>query len=176
MKKVLVLAAHRYPEKSRINHAAVEALSGLADVTVHELMRAYPDFNIDVEREQKLLREHDSIVMLFPFWWYSSPAILKEWQDHVLSYGFAYGSDGKALHGKKLLVATSTGGSAQAYTPEGYNQYAVEALLLPFHAMANKTGMIWQQPALVQGANDITDPLIDEGVNYWLSRVNELKG
>lgn len=176
MNKILILAAHRYPEQSRISKAAVEAFSGLAGVTVHELTRAYPDFQIDVEREQALLRGHDSLVLLFPFWWYSSPAILKEWQDQVLTYGFAYGSDGKALHGKELLVMTSTGGSAQAYTPEGYNRYAVEDLLLPFHATANITGMLWQPPALVQGMNDATDALIDNGVDYWLERLQELRG
>lgn len=176
MKKVLVLAAHRYPDKSRISRAAIDAFSGLSDVTVNELTREYPDFRIDVEREQELLRSHDSVVLLFPFWWYSTPSILKEWQDQVLTYGFAYGSEGKALQGKTLLVMTSTGGSAQAYTAEGYNRYATDALLLPLQAMSNMTGMLWQKPALVQGANDITDAMIDEGVNDWLSRVQELKG
>lgn len=175
MKKILVLAAHRYPEQSRISRAAIDAFTGLPDVTVHELTRAYPDFQIDVEREQDLLRSHESVVLLFPFWWYSTPSILKEWQDQALTYGFAYGSEGKALQGKKLLVMTSTGGSAQAYTPEGYNHYSTDALLLPLQAMSNMTGMIWQKPALIQGANDITDALIDEGVTYWLSRIRSLK-
>jgi putative NADPH-quinone reductase len=176
MKKVLVVAAHRYPDQSRISRATIDAFAGLPDVTVHELTREYPDFQIDVQREQALLSSHESVVMLFPFWWYSTPSILKEWQDQVLTYGFAYGSQGKALHGKKLLVMTSTGGSEQAYTPEGYNRYAIDALLLPLQATSNMTGMIWQKPALIQGANDITDALIDEGVTYWLSRIQELKG
>ncbi len=175
MKKILILAAHRYPDQSRISKAALAAFTSLPNVTVHELTREYPDFRIDVQREQALLTRHDSVVLLFPFWWYSTPSILKEWQDQVLTYGFAYGSQSKALHGKKLLVMTSTGGSAQAYTPEGYNRYATDALLLPLQAMSNMTGMIWQKPALIQGANDITDALIDEGVTYWLSRIQDLK-
>lgn len=176
MNKILVLAAHRSPEESRINRAGVTALKSIEGVTVHELKRAYPDHQIDVEREQALLVEHDAIVLMFPFWWYSSPAILKDWQDQVLTFGFAYGTNGTALHGKKLMVMTSTGGAADAYRTEGANRYTVEELLLPFHAMANKTGMIWQAPALIQGANTITEALIDEGVNCWLSRVQALKG
>ncbi len=176
MNKILVLAAHRAPEESRINHAGVTALKSIAGVTVHELKREYPDHQIDVEREQALLVEHDAIVLMFPFWWYSSPAILKDWQDQVLTFGFAYGTNGTALHGKKLMVMTSTGGAAEAYRAEGANRYTVEELLLPFHAMANKTGMIWQTPALIQGANTITEALIDEGVNGWLSRIQALKG
>ncbi len=174
MKNILVLAAHRYPDQSRISQAAIQAFAALGNVTIHELTRAYPDFNIDVEREQQLLRAHDHVVLLFPFWWYSSPSILKEWQDQVLTYGFAYGSEGKALHGKKLLVMTSTGGDAQAYTPQGYNQYSVESLLLPFHATANLTGMEWQQPALVQGANDMSEAQLDAGLSSWLSRIHQL--
>ena len=89
MNKILVLAAHRYPEQSRISKAAIEAFAGLPNVTVHELTREYPDFQIDVQREQALLTRHDAVVLLFPFWWYSTPSILKEWQDQVLTYGFA---------------------------------------------------------------------------------------
>ncbi|WP_282807655.1 NAD(P)H-dependent oxidoreductase [Hafnia alvei] len=175
MKKVLVLAAHRFPDQSRISHAAIDALKTQKNVTVNELMRHYPDYNIDVEREQKLLTEHDIVVMLFPFYWYSSPAILKEWQDAVLTYGFAYGSQGKALHGKSLMIATSTGGNAQAYTAEGYNRYPVESLLLPFNNMSHLVGMHWLDPYLIQGANDITDQLIDTGMNGLLSRIHELQ-
>ena len=60
-------------------------------VRLHDLYEAYPDFLIDVEAEQALLLEHDVIVFQHPVYWYSSPAILKEWQDLVLEHGFAYG-------------------------------------------------------------------------------------
>jgi glutathione-regulated potassium-efflux system ancillary protein KefG len=174
MKKALILSGHRYPERSRVNAAGLEALRALPNVTVHELTKAYPDFAIDVQREQRLLVEHDVVVMLFPFWWYSSPSILKEWQDQVLEYGFAYGSTGTALHGKPFMLMASTGGSPEAYSPEGYNRYPVEDLLLPFHAMANLTGMIWQEPALLMGANEISDEALDRGVNGWLTRLHVL--
>ncbi|ELY6327881.1 NAD(P)H-dependent oxidoreductase [Cronobacter malonaticus] len=174
MKKVLVLAGHRYPDDSRVNRAAIEALKALPQVTVHELMREYPDFNIDVKREQALLLTHDAVVMLFPFWRYSSPAILKEWQDQVLEHGFAYGTGGDRLHGKPFMLMVSTGGSAEAYSPQGYNRYPIDEFWLPFHAMANMTGMIWQPPALIQGTHVLSDADLDAGVAQWLSRVNAL--
>ncbi|MEL5451721.1 NAD(P)H-dependent oxidoreductase [Serratia bockelmannii] len=157
MPRILVLTAHRTPDESRINKALIEAVRTLPDVTVHELIRAYPDYRIDVAREQELLQSHDAVVMLFPFYWYSSPAILSEWQDAVLTYGFAYGSEGTKLHGKPLQLVVSTGGNAQAYTAEGYNRYPVQELLLPFHAMANLTGMDYLPPHLVQGVFDMSD-------------------
>ncbi|MCU5773380.1 NAD(P)H-dependent oxidoreductase [Erwiniaceae bacterium BAC15a-03b] len=171
MNPVLIVAAHRTPDASRINRAALAALSQQEGVTIHELIREYPDFNIDVTREQQLLNSHDTIVLLFPFYWYSTPAIMKEWLDVVLTAGFAY-AGGTALHGKKLLVATSTGGSAQAYTPEGYNNYSIDALLLPLQNTANRTGMIWQPPQLIQGANDITEQQITDGVTQLVQRID----
>ncbi|MDN0101107.1 NAD(P)H-dependent oxidoreductase, partial [Yersinia enterocolitica] len=99
MPRILVLTAHRKPDESRINHQLIEAIRPLPNVTVHELIREYPDFQIDVAREQELLESHDVIVMMFPFYWYSSPAILSEWQEAVLTYGFAYGSSGDKLRG-----------------------------------------------------------------------------
>jgi len=174
MKKVLVLAGHRTPDESRVNRAAVEAFKTLPQVTVHELMREYPDFKIDVRREQALLLAHDAVVMLFPFWWYSSPAILKEWQDNVLEHGFAYGTGGDRLHGKPFLLMVSTGGGEQAYSPQGYNRYPIEDFWLPFKAMANMTGMVWQPPALIQGTHVLTDSDLDAGVSRWLSHLHAL--
>ncbi|QJW57886.1 General stress protein 14 [Serratia plymuthica] len=157
MSRILALTAHRFPDDSRVNKALIEALNPLPNVTVHELMRAYPDYHIDVAREQELLQSHDAVVMLFPFYWYSSPAILSEWQDAVLTYGFAYGSEGTRLHGKPLQLVVTTGGNPQAYTPEGYNRYPVADLLRPFNAMANLTGMDYLPPHLVQGVFDMSD-------------------
>ncbi|CNJ11593.1 NAD(P)H dehydrogenase (Quinone) [Yersinia aldovae ATCC 35236] len=164
MSRILVLTAHRTPDESRINRRLIEALRPLPTVTVHELIREYPDFQIDVAREQELLESHDVIVMMFPFYWYSSPAILSEWQDAVLTYGFAYGSSGDKLQGKPLQLVVSTGGKAQDYTPQGYNRYPALDLLLPFHAMANLTGMDYLPPFLVQGANEMPEDTLDRYV------------
>lgn len=161
---ILVLTSHRHPDESRINRRLIEAIRPLANVTVHELMREYPDFQIDVVREQELLKSHDVIVMMFPFYWYSSPAILSEWQDAVLTHGFAYGSGGNKLQGKPLQLVVSTGGKAQDYTPQGYNRYPALDLLLPFHAMANLTGMDYLPPFLVQGANEMSEDTLDRYV------------
>ncbi|WP_145588586.1 NAD(P)H-dependent oxidoreductase [Yersinia aldovae] len=164
MSRILVLTAHRTPDESRINRRLIEALRPLPTVTVHELIREYPDFQIDVAREQELLGSHDVIVMMFPFYWYSSPAILSEWQDAVLTYGFAYGSSGDKLQGKPLQLVVSTGGKAQDYTPQGYNRYPALDLLLPFHAMANLTGMDYLPPFLVPGANEMSEDTLDRYV------------
>ena len=62
-----------------------------------------------------MLLAHDIIVFQHPFYWYSSPAIIKEWQDLVLENGWAYGTGGNNLQGKYLMNAVSTGGNRDAY-------------------------------------------------------------
>ena len=52
-------------------------------VTAIDLYAEYPDYNISIEREQQRLVEHDVIIFQFPIYWYSTPALLKEWQDLV---------------------------------------------------------------------------------------------
>ena len=156
-KKILVILAHPDMGKSRLNKALLAAAEGRSDTEAHVLYDEYPDFEIDVKREQKLLLDADAIVLQFPFYWYSSPALLKEWEDRVLEYGFAYGSAGKALNGKKLLVATTTGGPKEAYQKGGYNNFTVDELLGPFKQMAALCGMEWQVPFVLNGARTISD-------------------
>jgi len=116
---VLVLFAHPAIRNSRVNRRLVAAVRDLNGVTVNDLYGEYPDLNIDVTREQELLAAHEIVVFQHPFYWYSTPAILKEWQDLVLEHGWAYGHDGDALRGKALLSAMTTGGSEDAYCAKG---------------------------------------------------------
>ena len=147
--KTLVLVGHPSIQESRINKAWADRLEKEENVTVHYLYTEYPNMTIDVKREQSLLLEHDRIVFQFPFYWYSTPAILKEWQDKVLEYGWAYGSEGTKLHGKEFLVVTSTGGPGKAYRSGGFNHYSMSELLKPLQATANLTGMAFL-PAYVE--------------------------
>ncbi|WP_374466063.1 NAD(P)H-dependent oxidoreductase [Ferrovibrio sp.] len=150
--KILVLFAHPYPHHSRINAAMIAAIGDLPHVTVHDLYEIYPDFHIDVKREQVLLEAHDVVVMQHPLYWYSCPSLLKEWMDTVLEYGWAYGSGGTRLRGKELVQAVSTGGPGQAYQPDGYNGVTMTELLRPFERTASLCGMTYGAPFLFQGA------------------------
>lgn len=151
--RILVLFAHPAFEKSRINRQLVRAIEGLEGVHLHDLYEAYPDFHVDVAHEQALLAEHDLIVFQHPFYWYSSPALIKEWQDLVLQHGYAYGSGGNALRGKRLLSAITTGGGEGAYKPEGINRHPIGELLLPIAQTASICGMEYLPPFVVHGTH-----------------------
>ena len=148
-KKILVLFAHPRIKGSIVQTAMLEAIASLEHVTVHDLYGAYPDFMIDVDREQELLLGHEIIVMQHPFYWYSTPAILKEWQDLVLENGWAYGEGGTKLNGKFLMNAISTGGAEDAYRENGRNRFEVIDLLRPFDQTAHLCGMAWLEPFVI---------------------------
>lgn len=148
-KKILVLFAHPRLGTSVVQKAMLKAIAGLDNVTVHDLYAAYPDFMIDVAHEQALLLEHDVIVFQHPFYWYSCPAIIKEWMDLVLEHGWAYGTGGTKLNKKFLMSALSTGGHEDAYHHQGRNRYEVEELLAPFNQTAHLCGMAYLKPFVI---------------------------
>ena len=155
MRRVLLQLCHPAFERSRVGRALFEAVRDLEGVTANDLYDRYPDFLIDVEREQRLLREHDAIVFLHPFYWYSSPALLKEWQDLVLEYGFAYGP-GTELRGKLWAPAFSAGGEKEAYCAKGANRFDVRQLVTPFEQTARLCGMRFVAPFVVFGSHQLT--------------------
>lgn len=176
--KKLILVAHPDIGKSRGNRRLRDAVVGLADVTIHELYKVYPDFQINaaaVQAEQALLLSHDAIVFQHPFYWYSCPALLKEWMDRVLSMGFAYGPGGDKLKGKLWLSAITTGGPEVAYRSGGYNHYTISELMRPFQQTANLAEMIWQPvfvthsvlPEGVGGLKNLTDAELDEAAKAY---------
>jgi glutathione-regulated potassium-efflux system ancillary protein KefG len=161
MKPILIVFAHPALEKSRINRRLLGAVSTLPGVTLHDLYEAYPDFDVDVRREQELLTEHDIVVLQHPFFWYSVPPLLKQWIDLVLEHGWAYGSEGKALVGKKVLSAISTGGREAAYRHEGHNRFTMRELLAPVEQTFALCGMDYLPPFCVHGAHGMTIEEVD---------------
>jgi putative NADPH-quinone reductase len=145
-RRVLIQFAHPALERSRINRRVSEQIGSIPGVTLNDLYQRYPDFLIDVEREQNLLREHDIVVFQFPLYWYGTPSILKEWQDLVLEYGFAYGGSASALADKVFFCAVSTAGSDASYTREGCNHATLRELLLPLEQTALLCGMRYLPP------------------------------
>ncbi|MBS1122502.1 MAG: kefF [Deltaproteobacteria bacterium] len=152
MRRILILLAHPVLERSRVNRRLVDEVRHLDGVTIHDLYEAYPTLSINVAREQALLLAHDVIVFQHPFYWYSSPAILKEWQDLVLEHGWAYGEGGTQLRGKITFNAITTGGPEAAYRKGGYNRFTIRELLAPWEQTAYLCGMTYLAPFAVHAA------------------------
>jgi len=79
----------------------------------------------DILVEQEKLQECDFLILQFPLWWFSMPAILKGWVDRVMSMGFAYGGgkwyDQGGLKGRRAMLAITTGGPGPVYGPGAIN-------------------------------------------------------
>lgn len=98
----------------------------------------------DIAAEQAKLQWADAVILQFPLWWFSMPAILKGWVERVYAYGFAYGvgehSDQHwgdrygegTLAGKRAMLMVTTGGWESHYSPRGING-AIDDILFPIH-------------------------------------------
>ena len=161
MTPVLILFAHPAFERSRVHRRLVEAVSDLPGVTFHDLYEAYPDFDVDPRREQELLAAHEVVVLQHPFFWYSTPPLVKQWEDLVLEHGWAYGSAGNALEGKRLLSVVSAGAPASAYGSGGYNRFALRELLSPLEQTARLCGMDYLPPWVVFGSHRADEAELD---------------
>lgn len=167
--KTTVLVFHPSIENSRVNKTlAKEAENN--NLEVRYIYSLYPDGDIDVETEQKVLEEASRIVFQFPMYWYSAPALLRTWQDKVLQYGWAYGSKAQALKGKEIMIAVSTGAEKDKYTKEVFG-YSTKEILAPFHAMSNMIGMKYVEPFVVNGALNITDAEIKRASSEYVERL-----
>jgi len=152
MGKLIVYYAHPGQRFSRANKAMADAARKIAGVTFVDLYAEYPRHDIDVDREQTRLLEHDVILFQFPLFWYSTPSLLKEWQDLVLEHGFAYGAGGDDLAGKTLMLAITMAGPEDAYTPSGYQHYPLRTFLTPLEQTARLCKMNFATPYVLHAA------------------------
>ena len=150
--RILVNLFHPEIENSRGNKALSENVKELDNVTYRNLYKEYPNFKIDVEREQQLLLDHDLIVFQHPFYWYSAPSLLKEWECQVLEADFAYPPGvGDKLQGKDWLSVVTVGGPETAYSSGAPGHYSMDELLRPFQSTASFCSMSWLEPLLFYG-------------------------
>ncbi|QSX24325.1 NAD(P)H-dependent oxidoreductase [Priestia megaterium] len=167
--KTLVLVFHPELTTSRANRLLTEEMEKQENVTIHRVYEVYPDEQLDVGAEQRLLEKHDRIVLQFPFYWYSTPPLLKKWEDAVLSYGWAFGSKGNKLHGKDLLIAVSTGATEENYSSEGNFKYTALELLRPLQATSNLIGTRYLKPYVLYGVNQLSDEQLEQSAKNYVA-------
>jgi NAD(P)H dehydrogenase (quinone) len=98
----------------------------------------------DVKAEIDKLLWADVLILQFPLWWFTMPAILKGWVDRVFAYGFAYGVGEHSetrwgdrygegtLSGKRAMLIVTAGGWEEHYSPRGVNG-PIDDLLFPIN-------------------------------------------
>ncbi|MEM1416142.1 MAG: NAD(P)H-dependent oxidoreductase [Myxococcota bacterium] len=175
MARVLVLFAHPAFERSRVNRALALEIADRPWLTFRDLYQVYPDFDIDPGAEQALLEAHDVVVFQHPFYWYSVPPLLKQWQDLVLQHGWAYGHEGHALEGKAAMHALTAGGGREAYAAEGKNHFTIDELLRPCEQTARLCRMRWLPPFVVYGTHRLGAEGVKAEARRYRTRLEALR-
>jgi len=152
MARVIVYYVHPGQGFSQANAAMWKRAQSVERLTLVDLYAEYPRFDIDIVEEQERLLAHDVIVFQFPVFWYSTPSLLKEWQDLVLEYGFAYGTGGTALEGKAMQLAITVAGPEDAYRAQGYQHYPLRDFLRPLEQTARLCHMRFLPPYALYAA------------------------
>lgn len=81
-------------------------------------------FTSDIQAEIDKLMACELLILQFPLWWFSVPAIMKGWIDRVFVNGTVYGAGGKrfdngGLKGRKAMLAFTTGCFPEMMEPDG---------------------------------------------------------
>jgi len=113
-----------------------------ADATYLDLSReqenafAKGSHSADVRAEQQKVAGADLVLLHFPVWWFSMPAMLKGWVDRVFSRGFAYSAGRKYesghFKGKRAMLCLTTGTASTLYEANGIDG-DLHHVLWPIH-------------------------------------------
>ncbi|NLX16357.1 MAG: NAD(P)H-dependent oxidoreductase [Ramlibacter sp.] len=88
----------------------------------------------DIQSEIAKVEWSDLLILNFPIFWFSTPAILKGWIDRVFVSGLFYGGkrfyDQGGMRGKRVLVTFTIGGQPHMFGPEAIHG-EIELMLRP---------------------------------------------
>jgi len=174
MAQTLILLFHRDIETSKTNRALSMSARTVPGTRVVDMQARFPngviDMPSDAEGEARALLEADRIVLQFPIQWYSTPALLKAWQDAVLTrmYYVNAETEGDRLVGTPLMVAATAGNTAQAYARGAANHFTMDELMAPLKATARRCGLPWHPPHLVFQADRLNPAELAAAQNSYV--------
>lgn len=131
-------------------------------------------FSDDIAAEMEKLFWADLLILQFPLWWFSVPAIMKGWVDRVFAMGKIYGAgkwyDNGVFAGKKAMLSLTTGGGETMYMEDGMNGH-LEQILFPInHGILRFVGFEVLPPFISYSVSRIGD----EGRAQYLSDYEKL--
>jgi NAD(P)H dehydrogenase (quinone) len=118
-------------------------------------------YSAETEAHMARMLAADLVVVVFPVYWQSVPAILKGWIDRVWNYGFAYGRGTPRLAGKRVLWLGLAGVSATDPMAEG--MHALLSVQLS-EGIAGYCGFRDSRVALLPDAEDMPQSVSEDGV------------
>lgn len=131
-------------------------------------------FAPDILEEQDKVLWADALILAFPLWWGSMPAILKGWIDRVWTAGIGYQPDGARygagrMVGKRAMLMVMVGGVPSYYSARGVHG-PLDDLLFPVnHGMLFYPGFDVLAPYVLYRAGRIDQ-------EYFLAAAHEVRG
>ncbi|MFD4033507.1 NAD(P)H-dependent oxidoreductase [Streptomyces sp. NPDC058637] len=129
-----------------------------------EQQRAVEEGTLDAAVKNHLdrLLAADLLVLSFPLWWFSLPAVLKGWVDRVFVMGAVFGGDygfleDGALAGKRAMLLLTTGGAAERFRPGGAYGSMDDFLFHIHRGMLEFVGYRVLDPVITYGPARMTD-------------------
>ena len=119
---------------------------------------AHHTFSADVQAEIDKVLWCDFLLLQYPLWWYSAPAILKGWFDRVFANGLFYGQLGRfdegGMAGRRAMVSTTTG--------------AFPAMVGPQGVMGHVDAILWgvEYGTLAYAGFEVLEPFVANAVRY----------
>lgn len=174
MKKILLISGHPDISHSTANRIITEEILDDKRITAIDIKLNYPDYNIDVEKEQQQLLSAELIILQVPFMWYGLPAHVKLWIENVFTHGFAFGKEGDKLKGKSFLLSLTMGGNQHAYSTGGQHEHPVEFFLKPIELFIRYCGLNYLPPVYSYSmTNDSDGYTIQEKSIQHAQRIKE---
>ncbi len=154
--KTLIIASHPYPDRSIVNKALWEVAQKTEGGLFRNLEAIYGDNlrGFDRVAERRLYERMERLVLIFPTHWLNLTPMLKAYMNEIWGAG-----PPPELRAKELLVVTTTGGDASAYTREGRLGFTIQEVLTPLRASAKYAGMIFSEPLVFFGASGTAEAL-----------------
>jgi NAD(P)H dehydrogenase (quinone) len=135
-------------------------------------------FAPDLAAEMDKLDWCDALILQFPLWWFSVPAILKGWVDRVFAMGRIYGGgkwyDQGTFQGKRAMLSLTTGGPEALYAQNGLNG-DIHQILFPInHGILRFTGFDVVPPFIAWAPIRVSDEQRREYLAAYSHRLRTL--
>lgn len=135
MTNITIISGHPNHSNSISSNQIINYLeqSNISDyLLVRKLEDLHSNFDFNIEEEQSFLLKSDIVILQFPLFWYSFPALMKKWIDDVICHDFAFGGEkGAQLKDKKFIFSFTMGGKETAYNNSNEIELSIEELIKP---------------------------------------------
>ncbi|MEU5956945.1 NAD(P)H oxidoreductase [Streptomyces sp. NPDC047525] len=85
-------------------------------------------YSDEVHAHMRRVEAADTVIVVFPLWWFGLPALVKGWIDRVWNYGFAYGRSRPRLAGKRMLWLSLVSYEREQFAELGWDETVTRTL------------------------------------------------